>query len=99
MLPIEVRITKDAGKFVPSQDPVTLSKSHGDVVQWQNDTGEQITIKFGAGTPFPGRMNPYTISPGSFQQSGLIEGAAGKWKYNIEGASGAITDPDVVIEP
>jgi hypothetical protein len=99
MLPIEVRITKDATKFVPSQDPVTLSKSNGHVVQWHNDTNEQITIKFGAGTPFPSHMNPYIVSPGKFQQSGLIEGTAGKWKYNIEGASGTITDPDVVIEP
>jgi hypothetical protein len=99
MSAIEVRIIKESGQFVPSADPVTLSKASGHHIEWHNDTQEQITIKFDAGTPFPGHMNPYVVAPGKSSHSGSIEGAIGKWKYNIEGTSGTITDPEVIIQP
>jgi hypothetical protein len=103
MLPVEVRITKNAGKFVPSHNPVTLNKSKGHVVHWYNDTEEQITISFGGGTPFPKHMNPYVIASGKFGQSGSIEGAPGTWTYGIGGASGTTITPDsipeVIIQP
>ncbi|SRR6266702_1981272 len=99
MSAIEVRILKNSGQFVPSADPIKLSKSSGHSIDWHNDTHEQITIKFGSGTPFPGHMNPYVIAPGGSSHSGSIEGGVGNWKYNIEGASGTITDPEVIIQP
>jgi hypothetical protein len=95
---LEVSITKNSNQFVPSQDPVTLSKQHGHSVQWHNDTQEQITINFGTATPFAKQMNPYKIDPGKSGHSGPIEGAVGTWKYNIEGASGDITDPEIIIQ-
>jgi len=95
---IAVRVIKTLDQFVPSEDPVTLSKSSGHCIEWYNDTKEQITIRFSAGTPFPGEMNPYTIAPGHSGHSGAIEGNTGNWKYNIEGASGTITDPEVIIQ-
>jgi len=95
---IPVSITKPSDQFVASQDPITLSKSAGHHIEWQNETQEQITITFDAGSPFPTPMNPYVIAAGASMFSGEIQGAAGNWKYNIEGASGTITDPIVIIQ-
>jgi hypothetical protein len=96
MSDIAVHITKNPNQFVATDDPVTLSKSQGHCIQWHNDTQENITITFNSGTPFPGTN--YPIPAGGTGHSGAIKGATGTWKYNIEGASGTITDPVVIIQ-
>jgi len=99
MAVIDVRITSVNGKFVPSQDPVTLSKGNGDTIKWHNDTPQEITINFADGTPFPGDRNPYRIGPGKQQDSGNIQASAGtNWAYLIIAASGAVMDPEVIIK-
>ncbi len=100
MAVIEVSITFKNGQFTPSQDPVRLSKSNGDVINWHNDTNEDITISFDNGTPFPGNQNPYSINAGRQKSSGNIQAQANTdWTYSIQAASGAMADPQVIIMP
>lgn len=96
---IDVRITFSNGQFTPSKDPVTLGKSKGETILWHNDTAESLTIEFADGSPFPADRNPYHVPAGKQVPSGNITVQEGtKWSYNISAASGAMTDPQVIIE-
>jgi hypothetical protein len=96
---IEVRITASNGQFTPSKDPVTLSKSRGETIKWYNDTPENITIQFSKGTPFPDSHHPYSIGAGKHKDSGGIQVKEGtNWAYMIIAESGAMADPQVIIE-
>jgi hypothetical protein len=95
---IDVHITMGAGNFVPSIDPVTLSKKAGNTIKWYNDTAVDIDIAFGAGSPFP--KSDYPIQAGKHTDSGSIKLEAGTtgYKYNISGG-GIVTDPEVIVQP
>jgi len=96
---VEVSITFKDGQYIASQDPVVLSKTKGDTIQWQNETKEKIRITFVDGTPFPGSRNPYEINPGRQVNSGNIEVEEGtNWAYAIVAESGAMADPQVIIQ-
>lgn len=96
---IDVHITFRNGQFTPSQDPVTLHKANGETIKWVNDTDETLTITFAGGSPFPAERNPYQVGPHKQVDSGNITvEAVTKWAYNISTASGAMTDPQVIIE-
>lgn len=96
---IDVHITSTNGQFKPSLDPVTLSKNKGQTIKWHNDTAENLTINFTNGTPFPGNRQPYRLDAGRQVDSGPIEVQENtNWSYDIVAASGAIADPQVIIE-
>lgn len=96
---IDVRITFSNGQFTPSQDPVTLHKTNGETIKWQNDTSESLTITFTDGSPFPADRNPYQVAAGKQVNSGNITAQEGtEWAYSITAPSGAMTDPQVIIE-
>lgn len=96
---VDVRITFSHGQFTPSKDPVTLAKSKGETITWYNDTSESLTIEFADGSPFPADRNPYHVAAGKQVQSGNISvQESTTWKYNIAAPSGAMTDPQVIIE-
>ncbi|HET8668457.1 MAG TPA: hypothetical protein VFM10_10790 [Terriglobales bacterium] len=99
MAVIEVRINYTNGQFVPSQDPITLSKSKGETIKWYNETAERLTLEFANGTPFPPSRNPYTVDPDKQVDSGNIQVQEGtEFSYTIKAASGAMVDPQVIIE-
>ncbi len=96
----DVSITLKNGQFTPSKDPVPLSKGNGDTIKWHNDTNQNISISFDSGSPFPGNLNPYRIDAGQQKNSGNIQVQAGtSWDYSIRAASGAVADPQVIIQP
>lgn len=96
---IDVRITFSNGQFTVSPDPVTLAKSKGETIKWHNDTNQSVTINFTDGTPFPAERNPYPVSAGKQADSGNITvDAVTKWAYTVTAASGAMMDPQVIIE-
>lgn len=96
---IDVRITFSNGQFKVSLDPVTLAKSKGETISWHNDTTQSLTINFNDGSPFPAERNPYQVTAGKQTQSGNITVEPGtKWAYTITASSGAMMDPQVIIE-
>jgi hypothetical protein len=96
---VEVRISLVGGQLVASKESVTLSKGRGETIKWHNDTAETIQIKFVNGSPFPPKRNPYTIAAGKPQDSGSIHASESTtWFYTICAASGAMADPQVIIE-
>ncbi|MFB3916218.1 MAG: hypothetical protein ACE14M_05785 [Terriglobales bacterium] len=100
MAVIDVRITKN-GQLKPSLDPVPLSKSKGETINWHNDSGTDIQIDFTNGTPFPGSLNPYDIKAGGQKNSGPIQAQPNPrktWDYTIRASSGAVADPGVIIQ-
>lgn len=99
MAVVDVHIALVDGKFVPSQEVVRLSKSKGETIKWNNDTAESIRISFSEGSPFPPEWNPYDIAPNKQVNSGDIKVNEGTgWSYTITAASGAMADPQVIIE-
>ncbi len=99
MAVVDVRIAMVDGQFVPSQEVVPLSKSKGDTIMWHNDTVESIEIKFQDGSPFPAERNPYDVGAGKQVNSGDVKAVEGtQWSYTITAASGAMADPQVIIE-
>jgi hypothetical protein len=99
MAVVDVRITMVNGQFVTSPDSVTLSKGRGDTIKWFNDTVERIQVRFADGSPFPAERNPYDITAGKHVDSGSIHVAENtSWSYVIIAASGAMADPQVIIE-
>lgn len=99
MAVVDVRISKVNGVFVPSVDVVKLSKSNGDTISWHNETVEPVQIAFADGSPFPADRNPYEIAAGKQVSSGNVQAAVGTdWSYTISAASGAMADPQVIIE-
>jgi len=96
---IDVHITLSNGQLVASQDAATLSIGSGHILRWYNDTNEGIVIIFTNGTPFPADLNPYSICAGQYRSSGPIAVAAGTaWSYNVIADSGAVLDPEVIIQ-
>jgi hypothetical protein len=96
---IDVHVTLSNGQLVVSQDTATLSIGSGHVIRWYNDTNEGIVITFTNGTPFSEDLNPYSICAGQYKSSGPIAVAAGTaWSYDITAASGAVIDPEVIIQ-
>jgi hypothetical protein len=99
MAVVDVRIAMVGGTFVPSQESVKLSKSKGDTIRWYNDTAEQIRLSFTGGVPFAADHHPYEIGAGKQVNSGHIQAAEETtWFYTITAASGAMADPQVIIE-
>ncbi len=94
---VDVHISMVNGQFVPSQDVVRLSKSKGETIKWYNDTTEAIQIEFNGGSPFP--TGSFDISAGKQTGSGAVKANEGtSWSYTITAASGAMADPQVIIE-
>lgn len=95
-----VSITFDGTTFNASPDSVVLSKGHGHVMEWHNDTDKKISITFPNGTPFA-KPQPYVIEPKEKDNPGPIKVDPSKtpFAYTISAASVAPADPEVIIQP
>lgn len=94
---IDVRIAMVNGGFVSSPDVAKLSKSKGETIKWHNDTTEAIRLDFNGRSPFA--AGRYDLAAGKQANSGAVTANDGtSWFYTITAASGAMADPQVIIE-
>ena len=90
-----VTITKSGtpgGKPTLSLDPVSISISRGEEVEWVAAGGEDFVVSFGAKTPFGKRY--FHENRG---RSGQIRGPKDTYKYTVL-IEGQELDPSVIIQ-
>ncbi len=94
---VTVKITPGMRGSPPtvSPDPVTISKSRGDGVEWECVGNKDFVVCYGDDTPF---------SSHHFYQGNSHSGPIGnnvppgRYKYCVE-VEGAIADPNTIVDP